>query len=108
MWCWANDMSDSQVYRRKVTVKAEQGLHIRPCTAVAQMAMKFQSRVRLSKETNPPVDAKSILDLMTLAAGPQAELNLEVDGPDAAEAIEHLAALFESDFAPQSTPAAVP
>ena len=45
------------------------------------------------------MDAKSILDLMTLAAGPQAELDLEVDGPDAAEALEHLAALFDSDFA---------
>lgn len=101
-------MSDSQVYRRKVTVKAEQGLHIRPCTAVAQLAMKFQSRIRLSKDSNPPVDAKSILDLMTLAAGPQVELDLECDGPDAAEAMEFLAALFESDFAIQPTPAPLP
>ncbi|MDP1795953.1 MAG: HPr family phosphocarrier protein [Planctomycetaceae bacterium] len=100
-------MSDSQVYRRKVTVKAEQGLHIRPCTAVAQLAMKFQSRVRLMKDTNSPVDAKSILDLMSLAAGPQSELELEVDGPDAAEAMEHLSALFESDFMTPS-PAVVP
>lgn len=89
-------------------MKAEQGLHIRPCTAVAQLAMKFQSRVRLSKDSLTPVDAKSILDLMTLAAGPNVELDLEVDGPDAAEAVEHLAALFESDFAPQASPAPVP
>lgn len=101
-------MSESQVYRRRVTVKAEQGLHIRPCTAVAQLAMKFQSRVRLTKDSLPPVDAKSILDLMTLAAGPNVELDLEVDGPDAAEAVEHLAALFESDFASQTSPAPVP
>jgi phosphocarrier protein len=101
-------MSESQVYRRKVTVKAEQGLHIRPCTAVAQLAMRFQSRVKLCKPGAPPVDAKSILDLMTLAAGPQAELDLEVDGPDAAEALEHLAALFDSDFAVQTAPAASP
>ncbi len=101
-------MSESQVYRRRVIVKAEQGLHIRPCTAVAQLAMKFQSRVRLSKDSLTPVDAKSILDLMTLAAGPNVELDLEVDGPDAAEAVEHLAALFESDFAPQASPAPVP
>ncbi len=101
-------MSESQVYRRKVTVKAEQGLHIRPCTAVAQLAMKFQSRVHLSSENRTPVDAKSILDLMTLAAGPNTELDLEVDGPDAAEALEHLSALFETDFAAQTHPAASP
>lgn len=100
-------MSDSQVFRRKVTVKAEQGLHIRPCTAVAQLAMKFQSRVRLSKGGNPPVDGKSILDLMSLAAGPQVELDLECDGPDAAEAMEFLAALFESDFITHPSPAAL-
>lgn len=101
-------MSESQVYRRKVTVKAEQGLHIRPCTAVAQLAMRFQSRVRLSHEHAAAVDAKSILDLMTLAAGPNAELDLEVDGPDAADAVEHLTALFETDFAAQTSPAASP
>lgn len=101
-------MSESQVYRRKVMVKAEQGLHIRPCTAVAQLAMKFQSRIKLSKDNATPVDAKSILDLMTLAAGPNTELDLEVDGPDAAQALEHLAALFESDFAAQVSPAASP
>jgi phosphocarrier protein HPr len=91
-------MADTQVYRRRVMVKAEHGLHIRPCTAVAQMAMKFRSRVRLSKP-GQQADAKSILDLMTLAAGPGSELDLEVDGPDAPDAMEHLAALFDSGFA---------
>jgi phosphocarrier protein len=90
-------MSETQVYKRRVTVKALHGLHIRPCTAVAQTAMKFRSRVRLSK-AGQQADAKSILDLMTLAAGPGAELDLEVDGDDATDALEHLSALFDSDF----------
>ncbi len=97
-------MAESQVFRRRVVVKAEQGLHIRPCTAVAQLAMKYRSRVRLWKGSQQ-ADAKSILDLMTLAAGPQTELELEVDGEDAAEAIEHLAALFEVGLDVSSTPA---
>ncbi|MBI1348281.1 HPr family phosphocarrier protein [bacterium] len=95
-------MAETQSYRREVTVKSEHGLHIRPCTVLAQSAMKFQSRIHLNKP-GMQVDAKSILDLMTLAAAPGAVLELEVDGPDAAEAIEHLAALFDSGFAP--TPA---
>ena len=108
---------ETQVYRQTVTVKAPQGLHIRPCTLVAQQAMKFQSRVRLSKP-GTQADAKSILELMTLGAVYGTELVLEVEGTDAAEAVQHLAVLFESDFgiapappqpsAPQASPAAAP
>ena len=90
---------ETQVYRRTVTVKAPQGLHIRPCTLVAQQAMKFQSRVRLTRD-DVQADAKSILELMTLGAVCGAELVLEVEGADAAEAIQHLAVLFDSDFGP--------
>jgi phosphotransferase system HPr (HPr) family protein len=90
-------MADHQIYRRRVTVKAEHGLHIRPCTIVAQLALKFHSRIRLSLEGRA-VDGKSVLDLMTLGAGPGAELDLEVDGPDAPDALEHLSALFDSGF----------
>jgi phosphocarrier protein len=91
-------MAENQVYRRQVIVKAPHGLHIRPCTAVAKLASQFDSRVRLSNN-GKLADAKSIFDLMTLAAGPGAELDLEVDGPDAPDALEHLSALFDSDFA---------
>jgi phosphotransferase system HPr (HPr) family protein len=103
---------ETQVYRRTVTVKAPQGLHIRPCTLVAQQAMKFQSRIRLSNG-GVHADAKSILELMTLGAVHGTELVLEVEGADAAEAIQLLTVLFDSDFgvappAPQSTPAASP
>ncbi|OYW24098.1 MAG: hypothetical protein B7Z55_02875 [Planctomycetales bacterium 12-60-4] len=76
-------MSETQVYRRRVTVNFEQGLHIRPCTMLAQLAMKFQSRIRLCKGTTG-VDAKSILELMTLGATSGSVLELEVEGIDAA------------------------
>lgn len=91
-------MAESQVYRRRVTVKAEHGLHMRPCTLLAQAAKRFDSRIRLGN-AGKKVDAKSVFDLLTLAAGPGAELDLEVDGPDAPDALEHLAALFDSNFA---------
>ncbi len=92
-------MAESQVYRRKVQVKSEHGLHIRPCTVLAQAAMKFQSRIRLGMPGRL-VDARSILELMTLAAAPGSELDLEVEGGDAAEALEQMAALFDTNFAP--------
>lgn len=103
---------DTQVFRRTVTVKAPQGLHIRPCTLVAQQAMKFQSRCRLSR-ADVHADAKSILELMTLGAVHGAELLLEVEGGDAADALQQLAALFDTDFGtapatPQPASAAAP
>lgn len=94
---------DTQVFRRTVTVKAPHGLHIRPCTLVAQQAMKFQSRIRLTKP-GVQADAKSILELMTLGAVHGAELMLEVDGPDAADALQQLAGLFDTDFGPVPAP----
>lgn len=90
-------MADTQVHHRRVVVNVEQGLHIRPCTVLAQLAMQFRSRIRLLKG-EISVDAKSILDLMTLAAGPGTVLDVEVQGDDAAEAIEKIAYLFETNF----------
>lgn len=107
MWATSNGiiMAEAQVFRRSVSVKSEHGLHIRPCTQLAQLSMKYQSRVRLGRD-GKFVDAKSILELMTLGAASGSVLELEVEGPDAAEAMEHLAALFETHFAPPSQPAA--
>lgn len=100
-------MAETQVFRRSVTVKSEHGLHIRPCSQLAQLSMKYQSRVRLGRD-GKFVDAKSILELMTLGAPSGSVLDLEVDGADAAEAIENLAALFDGEFAPAPTPEQAP
>lgn len=85
------------VYRRTVIVRSEHGLHLSPCSRVAQTAQKFTASIFLLRG---PVraDAKSVLDLMTLAAGPGAELSLEVEGADAASAVEALVHLFEVEL----------
>ena len=44
------------------------------------------------------VDAKSILDILTMAAGHGSELELHADGPDALDALRHLRALFHNRF----------
>ncbi|MBA4029409.1 MAG: HPr family phosphocarrier protein [Planctomyces sp.] len=85
------------IHRRTVTVRTEHGLHLSPCSRVAQTAMKFRSRVVLVRGS-VRADAKSVLDLMTLAAGPGAELELEVDGDDAPQAVDAILHLFEHDL----------
>ena len=77
--------------QQKVLITNPQGFHMRPLTAFAELAGRFQSAITVCKE-DKRVNGKSPLDLMLLAAEQGTELLLEVDGPDAAAA---LAALVE-------------
>lgn len=75
--------------RRTVTVVHRQGLHARPAALFVQAAKKFASRVTV-KKGRKIVDGKSIMGILTLAAGRGARIALIADGPDAAEALERL------------------
>ncbi|HWY86452.1 MAG TPA: HPr family phosphocarrier protein [Gemmataceae bacterium] len=76
--------------RRTFTVANPQGLHMRPITAFVEVANKFQSDVSLAKEGAPKINGKSPLGLLGLAAEQGTELILEVNGPDADEALSAL------------------
>jgi phosphotransferase system HPr (HPr) family protein len=80
------------VLKRTVTVVHRQGLHARPAALFVQLAKRFESRVTL-KKGRKNVDGKSIMGLLTLAAGPGARISITADGPDAAEALERLVLL---------------
>ena len=88
-------MDGSHTLRRTVVVANPHGLHMRPATAFATFARKFTSRVQVCNGANR-ADGKSSLDLILLVALPGAELTLEVDGPDAAKALDSLAELLAS------------
>lgn len=75
--------------RKMVVISNPQGFHMRPMAAFAQMASRFQSSVKVSRE-GQSVNGKSILDLMLLAAAQGTELTLEVAGPDAQAALDAL------------------
>lgn len=79
--------------RRRVTVANPLGLHMRPATAFAQTARTFRAAVTVWNGDRR-ADGKSSLDLILLVALPGAELVLEVDGDDAPDAAEPLAALL--------------
>lgn len=72
--------------RRTVTVANPLGLHMRPATQFAQAARGYRSLVSVWNASTR-ADGKSALDLIMLVALPGAELVLEVDGEDAADAI---------------------
>ncbi len=83
------------------TIQNEVGLHARPASVFVQTANKFASdiKIRKTKENRPPVNAKSILQVLMLGVckGDQVELTLE--GVDEEVASETLKTLLDTDFA---------
>lgn len=82
---------------KKIIVQNRAGLHARPSSLIVQTANKFQSNIMFEKE-QVTVNAKSIMGVITMAAGYQTELTVSADGPDEAEAIAALEQLFAAKF----------
>ena len=83
--------------RKEVFVKSQYGLHARPAGILAQAAQNFSSDIKLVYNERY-VDAKSILDILLLAAGQGSKLEIRAQGQDAQSALEHLTELFEKDL----------
>lgn len=73
------------------------GLHTRAASKFVDCALRFQSRIELTYH-NRTIDAKSIMQVMTLGAPYQAKLHLNITGEDAEEAMEALVTLIEDRF----------
>ncbi len=80
-----------------LTVKNRAGIHARPAAIIAQTSSKFQSEITLERE-DATVNAKSIMGVITMAAGYNTQLTLKVEGPDESEAAAAIEGLFESKF----------
>ncbi|MCR5614115.1 HPr family phosphocarrier protein [Treponema sp.] len=80
-----------------LTVKNRAGIHARPATLIAQMANKYTSEITLEKDSIV-VNAKSIMGVITMAAGYNTTMTLKVEGPDESEAASAIENLFETKF----------
>jgi phosphocarrier protein HPr len=92
-----NTEMSEPVVTKSVHVDTENGLHIRPAEALARLANRFASRIDIVYESQR-VDAKSIMEMLTLGAGQGAHLQVEARGDDAQQAIDAIMALVESNF----------
>lgn len=82
-----------------VTVKNLLGLHARAANLLAQHASEFSAEVQLEDPTaGRKVDAKSIMQLLMMAAGQGSELILYVEGEDEQAAAKSLIQLFDDGF----------
>ncbi|HYH65917.1 MAG TPA: HPr family phosphocarrier protein [Urbifossiella sp.] len=81
--------------RRTVKVVNPLGLHHRVADRFSRAARMFAAAVAVTHGDNR-ADGKSVWDLMMLVVMPDAEVVLEVDGPDAAAALEALSDILAS------------
>ena len=82
-----------------VTIANRLGLHARPAMMLAEAAMRFESEIRVRRlDQDEAVDAKSIMQLMMLAAICGTRLELTATGVDSANAIADLQTLIEGNF----------
>jgi len=81
-----------------LTVRNRNGLHARPSSVLAEAALKFADTTLILRRATIEVDAKSIMELLLLEAGPGTELTLIAAGPEADAAVAALTDLFEREF----------
>ena len=82
---------------RELTVGNKLGLHARATAKLVQVLSAYRSQATLSAKGRQ-VNAKSIMGVMLLAAGPGSTVVLRVDGEEAEAAADAAAALFERRF----------
>ena len=89
-------MNNSPI-KRVVVVPNKQGMHARPAEMFVRRAQQFQSKIEIVRD-DYRIEAKSIMNLLTLGAAQGTQLTLEAEGSDAQEALDALAEVVEKDF----------
>lgn len=83
---------------RTVIVASSVGLHARPAALLASAVNDSGLDVTVALDGGEPVDAGSILEVMTLGAGHGDEVTLSAEGPDADSVLDSLVALLSRDL----------
>jgi len=83
-------------YAAEIPVTIEENLHLRPMQVLVEAAMRFKADLTVFRGTKR-ADAKSILDVMMLAAerGP---LRLLAEGADADQAVRAVSELLHKEL----------
>ncbi len=92
-----DEQAGEELLSRQVVVANPHGLHARPAGKLAQEALGFKSSISIVLD-DQEVDAKSILDILTLAAGQGCILEIRATGEDAEQALDVLERLFANRF----------
>lgn len=83
---------------RTVSIGSSVGLHARPATLFVQAATATGLPVTIAKGGGAPVDARSILGVMSLGAKHGEEVTLTAEGEGAEAALDELVELLARDL----------
>jgi phosphotransferase system HPr (HPr) family protein len=83
-----------------LTVNHSVGLHARPAAQFVQTASQYESEITVANKTkeSDPVNAKSILSVLTLGVHQGFEIEITADGEDSGEALKALEQLVADNF----------
>lgn len=90
-------MQTSTTASARASIVNSRGLHARPCHALARCSLDFPGKIEILCDGRS-ADGKSILELMTLSAGPGAVLEFRATGAGAQELVRSLVGLVEAGF----------
>ncbi len=82
---------------KEFTISNKMGMHARPAAQFVKRASKYACDVWVEKDDDP-VNGKSIMGLMMLAAGRGEIIKVTTDGSDADAAMADLEGLITSGF----------
>lgn len=85
------------MYQKTVVVPNRLGVHARPAALIVKKAALFACEIMISTGVEE-VNGKSIMGVMTLAAGQGTELLISASGEDEISAVDELCALVASGF----------
>lgn len=83
--------------RKNLVIQGQSGLHARPASMLVGLAQKFESTIQIELD-HKLVDAKSIIGILSLAAGSGTEIILVADGSDEVEAVEAISELITGEL----------
>jgi phosphocarrier protein HPr len=86
------------VSERQVTIGSKVGLHARPASLFAKAVKNTGVPVKIAKNGQAPVNAASLLSLLTLGAEFGEQVTLSAEGEGAETALDELAAMLGSEL----------
>lgn len=88
-------MSNETTTQARIT--HDLGLHLRAAGALVQVASRFNSQIEIQNGESV-ANGKSIMSVLSLAAGCGTELKITATGSDADEAAAAVAGIIQADF----------
>ena len=83
--------------KEKVTLNNETGIHARPASELAKIAMKYNCEINLIVN-DKKINAKSTLSIMSAGIKENTEIEITCDGENENQALKEITEAFENNF----------